>query len=100
MLAGDFGISPSELSDMVNYFTLPELNLLQIEDGFLRCKQLDKRSKCVFEKRDNTLEIIRNKVSAPETIVNSPETTVSASETPQSKVKESKGKNSIIKLRV
>lgn len=87
MMAGDFGIDSELLIDMVDYFT--KINLLTISNGYLFCPQLDTRLKCVFDKRNQFLEQIRE-----ENGISVTETHISVTETTQSKVKESEVKQS------
>lgn len=80
VLAGDFGISSEELNDMIKYFSIPELNLIQIVDGFIVCVQLEKRHEHVFKKRGKSVEYVRNGVSGAITGVSGAETQVSGAE--------------------
>ena len=77
LLSGDFDIEPKLLKEIIDYFIL--LNLLILEGGFIKSLQLIKRFDSLLSKRkrDNKRVI--------------------ASENPQSKVKESKVKEIIIK---
>jgi len=74
LLSGDFDIDPKLLKEMIDYFIL--LNLLIVEDGYIKSLQLIKRFESLLSKRkrDNKRVIV--------------------SENPQSKVKESKVKES------
>jgi hypothetical protein len=94
LLAGDFRVSSDTLKAFIEYSK--QIDLLQVEDGFIRCKQLEKRGEEVFLKRGRTLDCLR--VSATETTgdVGFPlqklqQVEVLAPESTQSKVKESKG---------
>jgi hypothetical protein len=83
LMAGDFGIDSVKLTEFLEYFLL--INLIQRSNGWLYCRQLEKRSNPVFEKRNRFLDDLRreNGINITETQVNVPEST-------QSKVKESK----------
>lgn len=92
MLAGDFGIDTQIFKDMVSYFD--KLDMIQIKNGWLYSKQLDRRLERVFDKRSQNLESLRreNGVFVPQTRVSASETGVSGSQNPQSKEKKSKEK--------
>lgn len=78
LLSGDFDIDPKLLKEMIDYFIL--LNLLILDSGYIKSLQLIKRFDSLLSKRkrDNNRVI--------------------ANENPQSKVKESKVKESILKV--
>lgn len=90
LLAGDFGVSATEIhsllqfAESVGYFT-------RNEAGLLICPELNKWLEPVFEKRN------RSRNTAKPELLEQPaaETGVSVTENPQSKVKESKVKESI-----
>lgn len=91
MLAGDFSISVYRLREVLNYFLRDGIALFAVQDGMLRCPQLERRVEPVFQKRGKLLqELRRNVVSGAETPHNP---VVSGTESTQSKVKESKEKN-------
>ena len=83
MIAGDFGVESEKLIETVEYFV--KIDLLQTNNGYLFCKQLEKRAEYVFAKRTENLNSLRsrNGVNFTKTDVPDPKST-------QSKVKESK----------
>lgn len=83
LIAGDFGIESEKLTEMIEYFI--KIDLIQSSNGYIYCKQLDKRSECVFGKRTVNLDSLRI-----ENGINITQTIVCDSENTQSKVKERK----------
>lgn len=100
LLAGDFRVDESILINFIEYAL--SINCIQLEEGFLRCSQLEKRGKVVFEKRGR--ELLQLRVSGAEMPVirefleqKLPEIGVSAPVSTQSIVKKRKEKKSIEK---
>ncbi len=92
LMAGDFGVSVTEIRDVVDYCI--KLELLFMKDGFINSESLDDRLKSVYEKRKISKEQSKKQIRAngkfaPNNTVNNG---VSVTEMPQSKVKESKVK--------
>lgn len=79
IIAGDFGVSVTEMTDIIDF--CGRLGLIQIDNETIKCQSLTDRLKDLTDKRERE----RNRVSVAET-------TQPVAETPQSKVKESKGK--------
>lgn len=71
LLAGDMDVPAEKLSDILEY--LVRLDLLQLDGGFYRCRQLEKRGEMVFVKRGRTLEHLRD-VSGATTLESGAET--------------------------
>lgn len=91
LLAGDFGISVTEINNIINYCI--KLGLLVKENGIIYSQSLKDRLAPVYEKRARSKSIYQQKqsnngVSDTETEYNE----VSDTETTQSKVKKSKEK--------
>lgn len=90
LIAGDFGISVTEITDVLNYCV--KLELLFNNDGFIHSESLDNRLKSVYEKRKGAKRLseqqprINGKYVANNPVLNG----VSVTEIPQSKVNESK----------
>lgn len=59
ILASDFCIDQIKLKEMLEYFIKPRINLIQIQDGFIRCAQLEKRVSELFSSRKTNLNHIR-----------------------------------------
>lgn len=79
ILAGDFGIDAERLRGILQYLSLPAINLIQIEDGYIRCEQLERRLRLVFDKRGRNLDELR-RINSPENTINSPENTIKSPE--------------------
>lgn len=101
LLSGDFGVSATEISDVLNYCLIIEL--LFENKGFIYSESLNKRLEPVYAKRGRAKELSEKQLRANGKFVTETPiaTVVSVTETPQSKVKESKVKeikenNSII----
>jgi hypothetical protein len=94
LMAGDFGVSATEIRDVVNYCI--SLELLFRENGFIYSESLNERLAPVYEKRGKAKEFSKKqlRVNGKFCINNTDGTGVSATEKPQSKVKESKVKES------
>jgi hypothetical protein len=107
LMAGDFGVSEAEMTDFLSFCF--RIDLLQQVSGRITCRNLKKRLQPVFDKRRklsskkqvtevSDAETSRNDtspgVSEAETPIDPTSTEVSEAETLQSKVKESKVKES------
>jgi hypothetical protein len=92
LMAGDFGVSATEIRDVIDYCI--KLELLFLKDDFIQSESLDERLKPVYDKRGVSKEKskkqsrIYGKFSSNKAAING----VSVTEKPQSKVKESKVK--------
>ena len=90
LMAGDFGVSATEIHDMLSYCI--SLDMITLENGVIRSKSLDERLECVYKKRGAKKEFLsqkpHNKVVSDTNNTN--KTIVSATESTQSKVKEIK----------
>lgn len=89
LLAGDFGVSVTEIRDVLDYCI--KLELLHTENGAIYSKRLDDTLKSVYEKRERAKSSAKKsgKQDAPE-----PPKGVSVTETQQSKEKETKENSS------
>ena len=96
LMAGDFGVSATEIREVLNYCI--KLELLFDKNGFIHSESLDERLKPVYEKRDTSKSISRKQLRSngkfckDNTVGNG----VSATEIPQTKVKEIRVKENII----
>lgn len=90
LMAGDFGVSVTEISDVLNYCI--KLELLFLKDGFVNSESLDERLNPVYEKRKVAKSISKKQLRSNGKFVhiNAVGNGVSVTEMPQSKVKESK----------
>lgn len=92
LMAGDFGVSATEIHDMLSYCI--SLDMITLENGVIRSKSLDERLECVYKKRGAKKEFLsqkpHNKVVSDTDNTN--KAIVSATESTQSKVKEIKVK--------
>jgi hypothetical protein len=90
LMAGDFGVSATEIRDIVDYCI--RLEMLFVKDGFVNSESLDERLFPVYQKRGKSKELSKKqqRVNGKFSGINTDSTGVSASEMPQSKVKESK----------
>jgi hypothetical protein len=95
LMAGDFGVSVTEIRDVVDYCI--KLELLFVKDGFVNSESLDERLKSVYDKRKVAKEKSKQQLRDNGKFVNNKPVTngVTVTETPQSKVKESKVNNSL-----
>ena len=94
LIAGDFGVSVTEIREVVSYCIL--LELLFNNNGFIYSESLNKRLEPVYRKRGIAKKISENRVRKEGKFIKSTEPLgVSVTEKPQSKVKESKVKESI-----
>jgi len=95
LMAGDFGVSATEIRDVVNYCI--KLEMLFLNNGFINSESLDERLVPVYEKRgrskDNSKK--QQRVNGKFVISNSVSNGVSVAEKPQSKVNKSKVKETI-----
>jgi len=96
LLAGDFGVSVTEMRDVLGYCI--KLELLFLDNGFLSSKSLDKRLEPVYEKRKQAKRSSdkqdRNNGKFGN---NNPEpTVVSVTEMPQIRIDKNKEDNSIV----
>ena len=90
LMAGDFGVSVTEISDVLNYCI--KLELLFLKDGFVNSESLDERLNPVYEKRKVAKSLSKKQLRSNGKYVhnNAASNGVSVTEMPQSKVKESK----------
>jgi hypothetical protein len=90
LMAGDFGVSATEIHDMLSYCI--KLEMLTLENGIIRSKSLDERLECVYKKRGTKKEFLQQKphINVVSDTDNTTKTIVSATESTQSKVKEIK----------
>jgi len=90
LMAGDFGVSATEIRDVVDYCI--KMEMLFLNNGFINSESLDERLKPVYEKRgkskDNSKkqQRLNGKFVISNTVING----VSVAEMPQSKVNKSK----------
>ena len=98
LMAGDFGVSATEIRDVLDYCI--KLEMLFLNNGFINSESLDERLKPVYEKRGKSKDICKKqlRINGKFTINNTGTNGVSATETPQSKVKESKVNKSIVNV--
>lgn len=94
LMAGDFGVSATEIRDIVDYCL--RLEMLFLKEGFVNSESLDERLLPVYEKRGRAKEQSKKQQRANGKFAssNTDQSGVSVTEIPQSKVKESKGKES------
>lgn len=90
LMAGDFGVSVTEIREVIDYCI--KLELLFLKDGFINSESLDERLKSVYEKRKvakskSKQQLRDNGKFAPN---NTESSGVSVTEMPQSKVNKSK----------
>lgn len=90
LMAGDFGVSATEIRDVLDYCI--KLEMLFLNNGFISSESLDERLKPVYEKRGKSKDICKKqlRINGKFTISNTVTNGVSATETPQSKVNKSK----------
>lgn len=90
LMAGDFGVSATEIRQVLDYCIL--LELLFSNNGFIKSESLDERLKPVYEKRGQNKDKSKKqlRVNGKFSISNTESSGVSAPETPQSKVNKSK----------
>lgn len=95
LMAGDFGVSATEIREVVNYCI--KLEMLFLNNGFINSESLDERLVPVYEKRgrskDNSKK--QQRVNGKFVSSNSVSNGVSVAEKPQSKVNKSKVKETI-----
>lgn len=87
LMAGDFGVSATEIRDVLDYCI--KLELLFIKDGFIQSETLDDRLKPVYDKRGVSKEKSKKQSRTNGKFAsNNPEpTVVSVTEMPQIKLK-------------
>ena len=90
LMAGDFGVSATEIHDMLSYCI--KLEMLTLENGIIRSKSLDERLECVYKKRGTKKEFLSQKphINVVSDTDNTTKSIVSVTESTQSKVKEIK----------
>jgi hypothetical protein len=90
LMAGDFGVSATEIRDVLDYCI--KLEMLFLNNGFINSESLDERLIPVYEKRgrskDNSKK--QQRVNGKFVITNTVSNGVSVAEMPQSKVNKSK----------
>ena len=59
IMAVDFDKNVDRLRELIGFFTKKRIELIQIDEGFIRCRQLDKRAKSVFDDRRRNLLDLR-----------------------------------------
>lgn len=97
LLSGDFGVSVTEISDMINYCI--RLNLLVEKDGIIYSESLNERLEFVYNKRNRKKSFSSEQPRFNGSFCDSNAVTdvVSVTEMPQSKVKEIKVKETKLK---
>lgn len=95
LVSGDFGVSVSEINEIIEYCI--RLKLLREENNVIYSKSLKERLAPVYDKRERAKRNYRQKQQENSTTCdrNYKEVDISVTETTQSKVKESKGKETI-----
>jgi len=90
LMAGDFGVSATEIRDVIDYCI--KLEMIFLNNGFINSESLDERLKPVYEKRgkskDNSKK--QQRINGKFAVNNSVSNGVSVAEMPQSKVNKSK----------
>jgi hypothetical protein len=90
LMAGDFGVSATEIRDVIDYCL--KLEMIFLNNGFINSESLDERLKPVYEKRgkskDNSKK--QQRVNGKFVSNNTDTNGVSVAEMPQSKVNKSK----------
>lgn len=96
LMAGDFGVSATEIRDVLDYCI--KLELLFVKEGFIQSESLDERLKPVYEKRGVSKEKSKKQTrsNGKFTTNNADDTVVTVTEKPQSKVNKSKVEESIV----
>lgn len=96
LLSGDFGVSVTEIRDVVNYCI--RLEMLFNKDGFIYSESLNKRLAPVYIKRGKAKEFSEKQLrKSGKFATNNTDTIgVSVTEKPQNKVKKNKVKESIL----
>lgn len=94
LMAGDFGVSATEIRDLIDYCI--RLELLFNDNGFIKSESLDERLSPVYQKRGKAKELSKKQLRSNGKYVssNTGRAVVSVAEMPQSKVKESKEEKS------
>lgn len=94
MLSGDFGVSATEISNLIEYCL--QIELLFTENGFIYSESLNERLAPVYTKRGKAKELSKKqqRINGKFTINNTESHGDSVAETPQRKVNESKGNKS------
>lgn len=89
LMAGDFGVSATEIRDVVDYCI--KLELLFLKDGFIQSESLDERLKPVYDKRgvSKFKSKKQSRINGRFSTNNTDSYVVSEAETPQSKVNKS-----------
>jgi hypothetical protein len=92
LMAGDFGVSATEIRDVLDYCI--KLEMLFLNNGFINSESLDERLVPVYEKRGRSKSNSRKqqRVNGKFVISNTVSDGVSVAEKPQSKVNKSKVK--------
>lgn len=90
LMAGDFGVSVTEITDVLNYCI--KLELLFLKEGFINSESLDERLNPVYEKRKVAKSISKKqlRINGKFGAINAVANGISVTEMPQSKVKKSK----------
>jgi len=93
LMGGDFGVSATEIRCIVDYCII--LEMLFLENSFIRSESLDERLKPVYDKRQVSKGISKkqSRVNGKFTANNTESLGVSVAEMPQSKVNRIKVKN-------
>jgi hypothetical protein len=90
LMAGDFGVSATEIRDVIDYCI--KLEMIFLNNGFISSESLDERLKPVYEKRGKSKDNSKKQQRLNGKFVNSNTVSngVSVTEMPQSKVNKSK----------
>mgnify|MGYP007100049128 CR=1 FL=1 len=90
LMAGDFGVSATEIRDVIDYCI--KLEMIFLNNGFISSESLDERLKPVYEKRGKSKDNSKKQQRLNGKFVNSNVVSngVSVTEMPQSKVNKSK----------
>jgi hypothetical protein len=98
LMAGDFGVSATEIRDVLDYCI--KLEMLFLNNGFINSESLDERLVPVYEKRGRSKDNSKKQQRVNGKFVNNNTVSngVSATEMPQSKVNKSKVKETIPRI--
>jgi hypothetical protein len=97
LMAGDFGVSVTEITDIVNYCI--RLELLFDKNGFIHSESLDENLSVVYKKRNTSKELSKKQLRVNGKYVTeiTQDTVVTVTETPQSKVNKNRVNKSKVK---
>ena len=97
LISGDFGISVTEIRDVVDYCV--RIEMLFLKEGFVHSESLDERLSPVYEKRGRAKELSKQQLRSNGKYcgkITEP-TAITVTEIPQSKVNRSKENKSTVK---